>query len=122
MRGFLAKSSAIWAAGARGCAALWPAEPGVHVITTPARGQAPAQSFALLVLPRAALAGIAARETGAETLRWAMAQTRPAASDRPEQRAVGDLGLDAELLGVERGPGQQVVADRAAGEHRDLRR
>jgi hypothetical protein len=74
------------AAGARGCAALWPAEPGVHVITTPARGQAPAQSFALLVLPRAALAGIAARETGAETLRWAMAQTRPAASDRPEQR------------------------------------
>jgi hypothetical protein len=73
-------------AGAKNCAALWPAEPGVHVITTPARGQTPEQSFAFLVLPRAALAGIAAQETALETRRWAAAQTRPAASERPEQR------------------------------------
>jgi hypothetical protein len=74
------------AAGAKGCAALWPAAPGVHVVTRPAQGQAPAQSFAFLVLPRAALSGIAARETGVETMRWAAAQGRPEARSRPEQR------------------------------------
>lgn len=74
------------AAGARGCAAIWPAKAGVYTITEAARGKAPARSFEVLVLPRAALAGVIQQETGRETLRWAAEQESSTARNRPEQR------------------------------------
>lgn len=72
------------AAGPRGCAAYWPAVPGLHTII--AKGQTGERSFAFPVLPAQALATIRLRETGEETLRWAAAQTGAASTGAPERR------------------------------------
>ena len=71
-------------AGAKGCAAYWPAGEGVHRIVQQSRdGQ---QEFAFLVLPEDALTAARARETGEATSLWAAAQSGPAARDTPERR------------------------------------
>ena len=72
------------AAGARGCAAYWPSQPGVHTIVQMADDSQ--QSFAFLVLPETALGPITARETGEATARWAAQQDAPAARTTPERR------------------------------------
>lgn len=72
------------ASGARGCAAYWPTRAGVHMIVQPGTGDR--QSFAFLVLPGDAVAGITARETGEATLRWAAEQNAPAIRDVPQRR------------------------------------
>ncbi len=71
-------------AGAKHCAAFWPAREGVHRIVQPGRdGQ---QEFAFLVLPKDALTAVRARETGEMTSLWAAAQNAPAAREMPERR------------------------------------
>ena len=73
------------AAGPRGCSAYWPAEPGAHMIVQ--AGRDGDQTFAFLVLPKAAIGTIRARETGDATALWAAG--RAAESDEstaPEQR------------------------------------
>jgi hypothetical protein len=72
------------AAGARGCAAYWPSQPGVHTIVQTAGDSQ--QTFAFLVLPETALGPITARETGEATARWAQQQDAPAARAAPERR------------------------------------
>lgn len=72
------------AAGPKGCAAWWPAQPGVHRIVQPGRDGM--QEYAVLVLPAGALSAIAARETGEETARWAARQEAPGARGMPERR------------------------------------
>ncbi len=84
------------AAGAGGCAAYWPSEPGVHTIVQPGRDGE--QSFGFLVLPEAALKAITARETGAATVRWAAQQDAPDARDPPERRGPAWPWLLAWLL------------------------
>jgi hypothetical protein len=84
------------AAGARGCAAYWPTEPGVHTIMQPGRDGE--QSFGFLVLPDAALKAIAAKETGAATVRWAAQQNAPDAREAPERRGPAWPWLLAWLL------------------------
>jgi hypothetical protein len=71
-------------AGARGCAAYWPREAGVHTIAQAARGGE--QTFDFLVLPEAALPAIRARETGEATMQWAARQDVSADSAMPQQR------------------------------------
>jgi hypothetical protein len=84
------------AAGARGCAAYWPSQPGVHTIMQP--GQGGDQSFDFLVLPEAAFKTIAARETGEATARWAAQQNTPTAREAPERRGPAWPWLLAWLL------------------------
>jgi hypothetical protein len=72
------------AAGAQGCAAYWPPQPGVHTIVQTAGDSQ--QSFAFLVLPETAIGPIRARETGEATVRWAAQQDAPAARAAPERR------------------------------------
>lgn len=72
------------AAGASGCAAYWPVAAGVHTIIQD--GSDGRESFAFMVLPEAAQATIAMRETGETTARWAARQTAPDARVPPEQR------------------------------------
>lgn len=71
-------------AGAKGCAAYWPASAGVHRIVQPGRDGA--QEFAVLVLPKDVLTVAKARETGEATQRWAAEQNAPAARETPERR------------------------------------
>lgn len=71
-------------AGAQGCAAYWPSEPGVHTIVQPGRDGE--QSFAFLVLPKAAIKIIAARETGEATVRWAAQQNATTVRDASQRR------------------------------------
>ncbi len=73
------------AAGARQCAAWWPAVPGEHRIVQP--GADGEQAFAVLVLPEAALTSINAAHTGEATARWAAEQTGTTASTLPERRS-----------------------------------
>lgn len=72
------------AAGAKGCAAYWPAGPGVHRIVQPARNEL--QEFAFAVLPKDALAASRARETAEATSRWAEEQNAPTVQELPERR------------------------------------
>lgn len=72
------------AAGARGCAAFWPAMEGVHTIIE--EGRSDEHTFAFLVLPKQALKTIRANEIGEATMRWSAAQTAPVAFDAPERR------------------------------------
>jgi hypothetical protein len=94
------------AAGARGCAAFWPAMEGVHTII--ADGRPEALTFAFLVLPEQALTTIRAAELGKETVRWAAAQSAPGAATLPERRGaswpwfLGWLLLSAALWFAER--------------------
>lgn len=70
--------------GAKGCAAYWPSDAGVHRIVQPGRdGQ---QEFALAVLPENALAASGAREMGEATSRWAAVQNVPIARNVPDRR------------------------------------
>lgn len=69
--------------GARECAAYWPSSTGVHKIVQPDRDGP--QTFAFLVLPKAALEVSRAREIGAATSRWAAAQNAPVAREAPER-------------------------------------
>lgn len=71
-------------AGAQGCAAYWPTEPGVHTIVQPGRDGE--QSFAFLVLPEAALKTIAARQTGEATALWSAQQNATSDREAPERR------------------------------------
>ena len=71
-------------AGARGCAAYWPAMQGAHTISQ--TGPSGEQTFAFLVLPKDALGTIRANEAGEQTARWAAEQTVTSASETPERR------------------------------------
>ncbi len=74
------------AAGAKRCAAYWPAGPGVHRIVQPSRNEL--QEFAFAVLPKDALAAARAWEIGEATSRWAEAQNAPTAREQPERRGL----------------------------------
>lgn len=74
-------------AGARGCAAYWPAASGVHRIALERHGGE--QTFAFLVLPKAALKSIRATETGQATARWSAEQAATAARSLPKRRSPG---------------------------------
>jgi len=74
-------------AGPRGCAAFWPQQAGAHSIAQDRGGDS--ASFAFAVLPEAALAGIAARETGMATRRWAAQQGVRDDREVPERRGPG---------------------------------
>lgn len=74
-------------AGSRGCAAFWPQQAGVHGIAED--GRQTGGSFAFAVLPEAALAGIAARETGIATRRWAAPESGQDDGEVPERRGPG---------------------------------
>lgn len=71
-------------AGAKGCAAYWPAAPGVHTIVQAGRGGP--QTFAFAVLPQGSLKTIRARETGEATARWAAQQDAPGTRAAPQRR------------------------------------
>lgn len=71
-------------AGARGCAAYWPSEPGVHTIMQSGRNGR--QSFAFLVMPEAAFKSLTAMHTGEATARWAAEQNASSARDAPMRR------------------------------------
>lgn len=71
-------------AGARGCAAYWPADPGVHTIAQTGPGDE--QTFEVLILPAASLTSIRARETGEATAIWAAQQNAPTAREVPDRR------------------------------------
>lgn len=72
------------AAGAKGCAAFWPSEPGVHRLVQAGRGGQ--ESFAFLVTPEAAVRTITASRTGDATARWAAQQNTPSVREAPERR------------------------------------
>lgn len=72
------------AAGAKGCAAWWPSEAGVHRIVQ--TGRDGRQEYAVVVLPEDALPAMSARETGEATSRWAAAQDAPAARAMSDRR------------------------------------
>lgn len=93
-------------AGARSCAAYWPAEPGPHTIVQQSvDGE---QSSEFLVLPKDALKTIRATETGDGTALWAVEQSNPAEGTVPARRGpswpwlFGWLGLSAALWWGER--------------------
>jgi hypothetical protein len=71
-------------AGARGCAAYWPAEPGVHTVVQPGRDGR--QTFAFLVMPEGAFKTIAERQIGEATAVWAAEQSAAITRDTPERR------------------------------------
>jgi hypothetical protein len=70
-------------AGARGCAAYWPTQAGVHRIVQKGRDGEQAYSFA--VLPKGSLKTIRAAETAAATAHWAARQDSPARSVAPQR-------------------------------------
>lgn len=74
-------------AGPRGCAAYWPRQAGVHGIVQD--GPEGGARFAFAVLPEAAVAGIAARDTGVATRRWAAEQGARDDGELPERRGPG---------------------------------
>lgn len=84
------------AAGARGCAAYWPSEPGGHTIVQ--AGRDGEQSFGFLVLPDAAIKAIAAKDTADATARWAARQDAPDTRQPPERRGPAWPWLLAWLL------------------------
>ncbi|KPF64319.1 hypothetical protein IP79_05695 [Porphyrobacter sp. AAP60] len=71
-------------AGARGCAAYWPADPGVYTIAQ--AGSDSQQTYDFPVLAADALSPIRARETAEATARWAARQNDQAAIEMPQQR------------------------------------
>lgn len=95
------------AAGAGGCAAFWPLADGVHTVIQPGPDGPPAR-YDFAVFRADAFKGIAARETGEATARWAAAQGAATAKALPDRRGagwpwfLGWLGFSAALWWLER--------------------
>ncbi|MBI1402275.1 MAG: carboxypeptidase regulatory-like domain-containing protein [Porphyrobacter sp.] len=71
------------AAGAKGCAAYWPRQSGIHtLVQTGPQGE---RRFAFMVLPQGSLPGIEAQRTGTETRLWAARQAVTGAPTPPER-------------------------------------
>lgn len=94
------------AAGAKGCAAFWPAAPGVHAIVQ--AGRDGPQSLGFMVLPQGAFKSIRARETGEATARWGAQPIAPTTLAAPQRRGpawpyfLGWLLVSAALWWLER--------------------